>query len=82
MIISIQKAEYLGNYTIKFVFNDGKVEMIDFSTFLMNAKTSMIKKYLDKQLFSKYTIEYGDIVWNDYEMCFPIWDLYQGKIES
>jgi hypothetical protein len=82
MIVSIQKAEYIDNYTIKFKFNDGKEELIDFSTFLMNARTSMTKKYLDKQLFSKFTIEYGDIVWNDYEMCFPIWNLYQGKLEN
>lgn len=82
MIVSIQKAEYIDNYTIKFKFNDGKEELIDFSTFLMNARTSMTRKYLDKQLFSKFTIEYGDIVWNDYEMCFPIWNLYQGKIEN
>jgi len=82
MIVSIQKAEYIDNYTIKFKFNDGNEKVIDFSTFLLNAKTSMTKKYLDKQLFSNFTIEYGDIVWNDYEMCFPIWNLYQGKIEN
>lgn len=82
MIVSIQKAEYIDNYTIKFKFNDGKEALIDFSTFLMNARTSMTRKYLDKQLFRKFTIEYGDIVWNDYEMCFPIWNLYQGKLEN
>jgi hypothetical protein len=30
----------------------------------------MTKKYLDKQLFEKFSIDYGDIIWNDYEMCF------------
>jgi len=40
----------------------------------------MAKKYLNKNLFKNYTIEYGDIIWNNYEMCFPIWDLYEGKI--
>jgi len=40
----------------------------------------MTKKYLDKQLFEKYTIEYGDIIWNNYELCFPVWDLHEGKI--
>ena len=40
----------------------------------------MTKKYLDKQLFKKFRIEYGDVIWNDYEMCFPIWDLHQGEI--
>jgi hypothetical protein len=82
MIVSIYKAEYKGDYSINFTFNDGKEKLIDFTSFLMNARTSMTKKYLDKQLFSNFSVEYGDILWNDYEMCFPIWNLYEGKIEN
>ena len=80
MVISIEKAEYLGGYKIKFSFSDSVERIIDFSGFLRKAKNPMTKKYLDKQLFEKYSIEYGDIIWNDYEMCFPIWDLHEGEI--
>jgi hypothetical protein len=80
MVISIDMAEYIGDYKIRFSFSDGIERVIDFEGFLENAKNPMTKKYLDKQLFEKYTIEYGDIIWNDYEMCFPIWDLHEGKI--
>ena len=80
MVISINKAEYVGDYKIKFSFSDGVERLIDFCDFLSTAKNPMTKKYLDKHLFEKYTIEYGDIIWNDYEMCFPIWDLHEGKI--
>ena len=80
MVISILKAEYAGDYKIKFSFSDGVVRLIDFSDFLTNARNPMTRKYLDKQLFANFSIEYGDITWNDYEMCFPIWDLHQGKI--
>jgi hypothetical protein len=80
MVISINKAEYKGDYNIRFLFSDGVERFIDFSSFLKNAKNPMTKKFLDKQLFRKYTIEYGDIVWNDYEMCFPIWNLHEGTI--
>ncbi len=80
MVISIDKAEYVRNYEIKFFFSDGVERLIDFGTFLKNAKNPMTKKYLDKQLFVKYSIEYGDIIWNDYELCFPIWDLHEGII--
>jgi len=80
MVISITKAEYLGDYKIKFKFSDETYKIIDFSSFLQNARNPMTKKYLNKTLFRKYSIQYGDIVWNDYEMCFPIWDLYQGKL--
>ena len=80
MVISIDKAEYVRNYEIKFLFSDGVERLIDFGSFLKNAKNPMTKKYLDKQLFVKYSIEYGDIIWNDYELCFPIWDLHEGII--
>jgi Protein of unknown function (DUF2442) len=80
MVISINKAHYMGGYKIKFIFSDGVERLIDFSGFLKKAKNPMTKKYLDVQLFKNYSIEYGDIIWNDYEMCFPIWDLYEGKI--
>jgi len=80
MVISIIKAEYMGDYSIRFSFSDGVEKVIDFYDFLKNARNTMTKKYLDKQLFKKYTIEYGDIIWNDYEMCFPIWDLHEGSI--
>ena len=72
MAISFNKAEYVVGYKIKFSFSDGVDRLIDFSSFLKNAKNPMTKKYLDKQLFKKYSIKYGDIIWNDYEMCFPI----------
>jgi len=80
MVISINKADYVGDYKIKFIFSDGVERLIDFSSFLNNARNPMTKKYLDKQLFKKFFIDFGDIVWNDYEMCFPIWDLHEGKI--
>jgi len=80
MVISINKAEYIGGYKIKFSFSDGTEQLIDFFNFLNTAKNPMTKKYLNIQLFESYSIKYGDIVWNDYEMCFPIWDLHEGTI--
>ncbi|MEI6091796.1 MAG: DUF2442 domain-containing protein [bacterium] len=80
MKISIINAEYQGNYTIKLWFSDNNERVVDFSNFLLNAKNPMTKKYLDKNLFANYSIIYGDLVWNDYEMCFPLWDLFMNKI--
>ncbi len=80
MVISIINAEYIGEYKIKISFSDGIDRLIDFADFLKKAKNPMTKKYLDKKFFKKFSIEYGDIIWNDYEMCFPIWDLHESKI--
>ena len=80
MIVSIQNANYLGGYKINFLFSDGKNRTIDFEKFLENARNPMTRKYLNKELFQSYSIEYGDIIWNEHEMCFPIWNLHEGRI--
>jgi hypothetical protein len=80
LVISINNAEYISDYKIKLSFTDGIVKVIDFYDMLNNAKNPMTRKYLDKKLFRNFSLEYGDLIWNDYEMCFPIWDLHEGKL--
>jgi hypothetical protein len=78
--IAITRAEYLGKHEIRFMFSDQTERTIDFGGFLSRAHNPMTRKFLDKNLFQVFKIEYGDIVWNDYELCFPILDLYEGNI--
>lgn len=80
MVISIVSAEYINNYSIRFVFSDNTEKTIDFAGFLRKSKNPMTRKYLDKNKFRNFSIQYGDVVWNDYEMCFPLADLYAGQI--
>jgi hypothetical protein len=80
MVVAIEKAEYKGDYVIYLRFSDGVERNIDFSSFLKKAKNPMTKKYLDKELFKSFTVDYGDLIWNDYEMCFPVWDLHEARI--
>ena len=79
-VIEIKKAEYLEDYKIELFFNDRTFQVVDFEEFLFKANNPMTTKYRDKKLFGKFKIEYGDLIWGDYEMCFPIADLYNGKI--
>ena len=81
MVLSIENASYLGDYKIRLVFSDNNEQVIDFKPFLSKALNPMAKKYLDKDKFANFKIEYGDLQWNDYELCFPIADLYKGKID-
>jgi len=78
--IAITQAEYLGQYEIRLTFSDRTEQTIDFSGFLNRSKNPMTRKFLDKKLFRNFQIEHGDIVWNDYELCFPIGDLYEGNV--
>jgi uncharacterized protein YigE (DUF2233 family) len=79
-IIAIQKATYLKDYKIEFLFSDDTIQVVDFETFLKKALHPSTSKYLNKSLFGSFTLDHGDIYWNDYEMCFPIWHLYQGDL--
>jgi hypothetical protein len=79
-IINIEKAEYINDYKIRFQFNDKTEKIVDFNVFLNTSKNPMTKKYLNEKKFKKYKLSYGDIIWGDYEMCFPIWDIYSGRI--
>jgi hypothetical protein len=78
--IEITVARYLKNYQIEFEFNDETKTMIDFESFLKQAKNPMLKKYLDLNEFKNFTVRDGDIDWNDYELCFPIADIYEGRL--
>jgi len=80
MVISIIGAEYIGDYKIRLGFDDGKTTIVDFKPFLKKSHNPMTTQFLDDSKFKNFHIEYGDLVWGDFEMCFPIWDLYEGKI--
>ncbi|MCP3995116.1 MAG: DUF2442 domain-containing protein [bacterium] len=79
-VIGIVDAKHVGGYRLRLKFNDGKENEIDFESFLSKSLNPMIKAYLQRALFKSFSIEYGDLVWNDYDLCFPIADLYEGCI--
>jgi hypothetical protein len=35
---------------------------------------------VDVEQFKGFTISYGNLIWNDYDLCFSIEDLYSGHI--
>ena len=79
-VIEIVKASYVGGYKIHIYFQDATDRVVDFESFLDHAKNPMTTKYRDKSLFQSFKVEHGDLIWGDYEMCFPIADLYDGEI--
>jgi len=79
--LSIKEAKYLNNYKIKLKFNDGKENIVDLSNFILNSNHPDIQKYKNEELLKNFNLEHGEIQWNDYDLAFPIYDLYQGKID-
>ena len=73
-------AEYVGEYKIHLWFSDGKNHVVDFEPFLMSARNPMTTQYRDLQKFRQFRLVYGNLDWNDYEMCFSTEDLYNNDI--
>ena len=82
MSIEITKAIYLNDYRIYLQFSDEKTQIVDFKIFLENSQNPVTRKYLDINLFRDFKLEYGDLVWHDYELCFPIIDLYENTFSK
>ena len=79
-IINIIKANYLGGYSIELEFGDGKCQEVNFEPFLRKSLHPEIRSYLNQDKFMQFWVEYGDLVWGDFELCFPVKDLYANQI--
>ena len=78
--LEIMDAEYVSDYRIRLRFNDGTLRVVDFGPFLARARNPDTTDYRDLQRFKSYRIQDGDLVWGDFQMIFPIMDLYKGEI--
>jgi len=79
--VSVSNAAYLDGYKLELVFNDNKKQVVDFGNFLNTHSHPQYNKYKKPENFKKFKIENGNIVWGkDWDMIFPVFDLYQGKI--
>jgi hypothetical protein len=79
--INIVSATQVGEHRLKIGFDDKTVQEVDFGPFLKRAKHPDVRAYLQPERFSTFHIDYGDLVWGDYDLCFPVIDLYRNCIE-
>lgn len=78
--LSVVEARYIGDFAIRLTFNDEHRKLVDFKPFLEQAKHPATKKYLNEDQFRNFQIKDGNLDWNDFDMCFPITDLYKNAI--
>jgi hypothetical protein len=79
-ILSIKSAKHPGGYKLELNFKNGVRRVVDFSEFLERSKNPLIRRYLDSNEFMSFEVEHGNLHWNDYDLCFPVSDLYEGKL--
>ena len=79
-VIDIVGAEQVSDYKLRLTFSDGKERLVDFEPFLRSSRNPLIRAYLEPNRFGNFTVEYGDLIWDDYGLCFPTADLYENRI--
>ena len=75
--LEIESAKYIDGYKLELKFNDGKINIVNFENFILSSGHPEIKKYQDKNLFKNFNLTYGELEWRDYDLVFPISDLYK-----
>lgn len=78
--LEVTEAKYVSGYKLLLTFNDGAVRVVDFGPFLAKARNPDTTDYRDLKKFKGFHIQNGDLMWGDYQMIFPIMDLYHGTI--
>lgn len=76
----IDRVEYTGDFRLRLVFNDGVERVVDFGPFLRHSRNPLIQTYLDPVAFARFAVKDGDLIWDDYALCFPVADLYEGRV--
>lgn len=77
--INIVTAEPVGEYRLHLTFDDGMKQTVGFQTVLDPRAPSGYSRLPRSGRFSASRIEYGELVWGDYDLCFPIIDLYRNQ---
>jgi hypothetical protein len=79
-VIFIERAEHTGDLRLRLTFNDGTHRIVDFAPFLRGSNNPLIQAYLEPAAFALFEVKDGDLIWDDYGLCFPIADLYEGRV--
>jgi len=79
-VINITSAELISEHQVRLCFDDGTRQEVDFKPFLLASAHPLIRVWLEPERFASFRIEFGELVWGDYELCFPVADLYRNRI--
>ncbi len=80
--LKIISVTHLQDYKLKITFLDGKESTVIFFDFLNSTTNPGIKDYLRLEKFKSFQIKDGELMWGDFDLLFPIIDLYEGKISA
>lgn len=79
-VVQIKSALYVAPYKLHLRFDDRHESTVDFGPFLKNSDHPSIRAYLDLKQFKNFTIENGVLQWNDFDLVFPMAEIYEGRV--
>lgn len=79
-VVQIEAVCYLAPYKLHLRFDNGHESTVDFGPFLKSSHHPSIRAYLDVKQFINFTVENGILHWNDFDLVFPMAELYDGRI--
>ena len=77
-LLTVTKAEYVGGYTLRILFSNGKEKLFDFSGELTKG---ICRKLADLDYFKNFTLNPFTIDWND-EIGFAPEYLYENGVSA
>lgn len=78
--LRIVSAAHLRHYVLRLTFSDEKKVDVDFKEFLFKSNLPDIIPFRNTKKFTSFRVVDGNLLWGDYEMLFPIADLYSNRV--
>jgi Protein of unknown function (DUF2442) len=78
--VHVRDVHHVRACRLRIEFSDGKTTEVDFEPFLQAATHPGIRRYLQPRRFKQFAITDGVLQWNDFDLVFPMADLYDGVI--
>ncbi|MEI8292326.1 MAG: DUF2442 domain-containing protein [Verrucomicrobiota bacterium] len=78
--LDVTEATYVSGYKLRLVFSDGASRVVDFENFLRRTQNPDLTQYRQLRKFKGFHLHYGNLMWGDYEMIFPVADLHRQEI--
>lgn len=78
--LNITEAILMDAYQMALTFDDGKKQTVDFKPLLASSHHPDVRAYLAPDRFAQFELLHGELVWGDYDLCFPIMDLYNNTL--
>jgi len=79
-VINVVAAEIVGDLQLRIRFDVGTEQTVDFRPFLTASPHPDIRAWASPERFSQFRVENGELLCGDYELCFPVMDLYPDRI--